>query len=86
MTKKRPEQRMIITASVTDKGDISMSIDFVPKMPIYDKFLKLPETQRAVVAVISQFSKYNKELISQMMEHGPDFGKQPTVTEAANVG
>lgn len=75
MPKKKPEQRIIICASVTPKGDISMSVDFVPKMPTYQKFLAMPETQRGVVAVINQFSKYNKELIAQMMEHGPDFGK-----------
>lgn len=73
--KKRPEQRIIITAGVTAKGDISMSVDFVPKMPTYQEFVKMPETKRGVIAVINQFSKYNKELIAQMMEHGPDFGK-----------
>lgn len=75
MAKKRPEQRIIITAGVTAKGDISMSVDFMPKMPTYQKFVKMPETNRGVIAVINQFSKYNKELIAQIMEHGPDFGK-----------
>ncbi len=85
----KPEQRIIISAGVTKDGNIQMSVDFFPKMPTWEEFKKLPDNKRAVVAVINQFAKFNKEKIAEMMEMKPAVEQFPTVAQEeakANAG
>ncbi len=64
----KPQQKIILTATVDKNNHLSLNVDFYPKMPTAEEYNILPDDKKACVAVVNRLAKLNKDFIAELLK------------------